>query len=85
MFGAIIGDIVGSRFEFKDSRIKSTDFELFTDECHFTDDSVLTVATADAILEWDKSKDSLYTITCKKYIAYTSLYPDAGYGGRAGR
>lgn len=82
MFGAIVGDIVGSRFEFRGKRIKTTDFELFTEESHFTDDTVLTVATADAILEWSKSKDSLYIITRKKYISYASLYPDAGYGGR---
>lgn len=38
MIGAIIGDIVGSRFE--RANHKSTDFELFTEECHFTDDTV---------------------------------------------
>lgn len=49
MLGGIIGDIVGSRFEF--DNIKTKDFELFGRGCNFTDDTVLTVATAKAILE----------------------------------
>lgn len=49
MLGGIIGDIVGSRFEF--DNIKTKDFELFGKGCSFTDDTVLTVATAKAILE----------------------------------
>ena len=48
MLGAIIGDIVGSRFEFGPAPEK--DFELFTDECSYTDDTICTVAIADAIL-----------------------------------
>ena len=44
MLGAIIGDIVGSRFEFHNHRNK--DFELFTDRCRPTDDSVMTLAVA---------------------------------------
>ena len=45
MLGAIIGDIVGSRFEFGPTPEK--DFELFTDECSYTDDTICTVAIAD--------------------------------------
>lgn len=56
MIGAIIGDIVGSRFEF--SSFKSKDFELFTSDCDFTDDTILTVATADAILNGRSYKDA---------------------------
>lgn len=48
MLGAIIGDIVGSRFEFNNTH--RLDFELFTNECSFTDDTICTVAVADAIL-----------------------------------
>jgi len=94
MKGAILGDIVGSRFEGKSAvagklqmklasagkiagRIlppnKTTDFTLLTPECHFTDDTVLTVAVADAILH---QKD--YGETIKDYAL---RYPDAGYGG----
>lgn len=50
MLGAIIGDIVGSIYEPKDSRIKTKDFPLFSDNCRFTDDSVCTTAVADALL-----------------------------------
>lgn len=48
MLGAIIGDIVGSVYEF--SNIKTKDFELFKPSCRFTDDTVMTCAVADAIM-----------------------------------
>jgi ADP-ribosylglycohydrolase len=72
MLGAITGDIVGSIYEF--DNIKVTEFPLFTSQCSFTDDSVLTVALADAILH---QKD--YSETMKLYFR---SYPDAGYGAR---
>lgn len=50
ILGAIIGDIVGSRFEF--DNIKSKDFELFDSECSLTDDSYMTIACAKALLEY---------------------------------
>ena len=52
MIGSIIGDIVGSRFEY--NNIKSKEFELFTDDCFFTDDTVPTLAVAKIILESEK-------------------------------
>jgi ADP-ribosylglycohydrolase len=48
MLGAIAGDISGSRFEF--DPIKTTEFDLFTPECSWTDDTVLTLAVADALM-----------------------------------
>ena len=48
MLGAIIGDIAGSRFEFNPTN--DYNFELFTDECGFTDDTICTCAVADALL-----------------------------------
>ena len=48
MIGAIIGDIVGSRFEF--NNYKSKDFELFTDDCKVTDDSILTLADRKSVV-----------------------------------
>ena len=48
MLGAIIGDIVGSRFEFANTH--RTDFELFADACNYTDDTICTIAVADALL-----------------------------------
>ncbi|NMB29785.1 MAG: ADP-ribosylglycohydrolase, partial [Clostridiaceae bacterium] len=48
MLGAIIGDIVGSRFEFNNH--KSKEFEFMTQQCEVTDDSIMTLAIADAIM-----------------------------------
>jgi ADP-ribosylglycohydrolase len=60
MYGAILGDIIGSRFEF-DMGDKTKDFDLFADTSMFTDDSVMTVAVAEALLNSDtmlKSRES---------------------------
>jgi ADP-ribosylglycohydrolase len=71
MIGAIAGDIIGSVYE--RNNIKTTDFPLFTEKSRFTDDTVLTVAVADAIL------DNLnYAETLK---VYGQRYPNAGYSG----
>lgn len=58
MIGAIIGDIVGSRFEFNNA--KDMSFELFTSQCDFTDDTICTVAVADAVLGNGSYKDCLH-------------------------
>jgi len=71
MLGAITGDIVGSVFELK--AIKTTDFNLFSNRSHFTDDTVLTIATADCILSKKSYLDS--------YKYWGKKYPYAGYGG----
>lgn len=71
MIGAIIGDIIGSRFEWANH--KSTEFELFHLDCDFTDDSVLTIAMAESILT-----DVPYVKLLKQY---TEDYPNRGYGG----
>lgn len=49
MIGAIIGDIVGSRFEWHNHRSK--DFDLLTHKCFFTDDSVMSLAVCDALMK----------------------------------
>ena len=72
MIGAIIGDIVGSRFEFSDAPTEG--FDLFTPECSFTDDTVCTIAIADAILNEKPYKDTLHE-WCRKYPN-----PKGGYG-----
>ena len=71
MVGAIAGDIIGSRFEVIPT--KSYEFELFSTLNTYTDDTVLTVAIADAILSGDSY--------AKKLREYGLNYPDAGYGG----
>lgn len=55
MLGAIIGDIVGSVYEF--SNIKTKDFELFKPNCRFTDDTIMTCAVADAIMNGGSESD----------------------------
>jgi len=72
MIGSIIGDVVGSTFEFHKEKYKEG-FELFSDESTFTDDTVLTIATADCILN-DKDFTQTYQLYARKYI-------DSGYGG----
>jgi len=71
MLGAIAGDIIGSVYEARP--IKTTDFPLFNPRCRFTDDTVLTVAVADALLQ-----GTGYVETFKEYYR---LYPHARYGG----
>lgn len=68
MLGAIVGDVVGSRFEW--NNIKTKDFELFTDKCDFTDDSVMTLAIAKALTE---SKDNFMDLEEKLYIICKNL------------
>ena len=52
MLGAIIGDIIGSRFEF--SEPPKPGFKLFTPECSYTDDTICTIAIADAIMNGNR-------------------------------
>ena len=70
MIGAIAGDIIGSVYENKP--IKTTDFPLFSDGSMFTDDTVLTVAVADALLN-DRDYAKFLRIWGRRY-------PNAGYG-----
>ena len=72
MLGAIAGDVIGSIYEWNNHR--STVFPLFSPGSSLTDDSILTVALAEAILD-----DGNYAMLLRRYGA---LYPDAGYGGR---
>ena len=72
MIGAVAGDIVGSVHEFQP--IKTKDFPLFSPRSRFTDDSVLTIAVAKAILEGSSYREAIHS--------FGRSYPDAGYGGR---
>lgn len=85
MYGAILGDIIGSPFEF-DQGDKTKDFELFTKGCEFTDDSVMTVAVAEALIEvgMDASKDEIEEAVVANMQAWGKRYPYAGYGGKFG-
>ena len=70
--GAICGDIIGSWYEF--SSTKQLDFELFSDQCRFTDDTVCSIAIADALMNGNDFVGKL-KYWCRKY-------PRAGYGGK---
>lgn len=72
MLGAIAGDIIGSCYERPWDNIKTTDFPLFQDWSHFTDDTVLTVAAADVLLHGGGY--------AKVFKEYFRRYPNAGYG-----
>lgn len=82
MLGAIAGDIIGSIYEF--NNIKTKDFPLFDHRCHFTDDTVLTLAVAEVILNADEFPDQTKYIDQSQYIqqfkSYYSEYPYVGYG-----
>lgn len=73
MLGAIAGDIVGSPYEFDHRNIKTKDFLLFSHRSGFTDDSVLTVATAEVLLRHGDYAEA--------YRRYGLRYPHAGWGG----
>jgi ADP-ribosylglycohydrolase len=76
MLGAMIGDIVGSVYEWQN--IKTTDFPLFKPECFFTDDTVLTAATAAALMD--------DTLTYQAaYQDFSRRYEGRGYGGNFSR
>lgn len=77
MLGAIIGDIVGSRFEFNNT--DSYNFELFAKDSTFTDDTICTIAIADAINTGESYKDKLLE-WCRAYPN-----PKGAYGGSFAR
>ncbi|MBQ8791768.1 MAG: ADP-ribosylglycohydrolase family protein [Ruminiclostridium sp.] len=82
MIGAITGDVAGSRFEFRNYRAK--DFEIFSKNCFFTDDSVMTLAVAKALTLCENTDD---TEGFKQVLISTMhevgrKYPNSGYGNR---
>ena len=78
MLGAIVGDVVGSVYEW--NNIKTKDFPLFRDDCFFTDDTVMTCAVAEAIMNGGQKDDFIDAM--KKY---GRMYPNADYGARFNR
>ena len=83
MYGAILGDIIGSPYEF-DMGNKTKDFPFFDKGCMYTDDTVMTIAVCDALLKAElHAPDDVirfYLIKCMK--EWGRRYPDAGYGAR---
>ena len=79
MIGAIIGDIVGSRFEWDNHRSK--DFDFLTHQCFFTDDSVMSLAVCDALMHCKPDYSDLSNITIESMQRIGRPYPHCGYGG----
>ena len=82
MFGAINGDFVGSRFEF--ANCKSKEFELFTNTCDYTDDTVMTLAVAKALLLYETITDmDAFKRELVRVMHEVGMpHPHCGYGGR---
>ncbi len=78
MIGAIIGDIVGSIFEW--DNIKTKDFPFLTKACFYTDDTVLTIAIAVALMRNRDDAHQLKRLTMKYLRKLGKAYPYAGYG-----
>ena len=81
MYGAILGDMIGAPYEF-DRGDKTKEFPLFCKHSHFTDDSVMTVAVAGALLNTiGKSDKEIKAELVKSMQKWGHAYPNAGYGG----
>lgn len=83
MYGAVLGDIVGSRFEF-DRGPWTKDFEFLTDECNWTDDTVMTIAVAEGLTKAgrDASIETIKRECIKAMKKWGKRLPYAGYGAR---
>ncbi len=85
MYGAILGDMIGSPYEFG-KKMKRKDFPLFVRASRFTDDTVMTVAVADALLDCrEKPREEQLRVLTERMRQWGRRYPDAGYGGRFSR
>ena len=80
MYGAIVGDIVGSRFEYEN--IKTKDFELFHEDCEFTDDTIMTLAVHDALVACQGNYANLKETVIRKFQEAYQAYPNGDYGLR---
>lgn len=82
MYGAILGDMIGAPYEF-DRGAKVKDFPLFSAGSHFTDDSVMTVAVAEALMATlGKDEKVVKMVLIDTMQRWGRKYPDAGYGAR---
>lgn len=82
ILGAIIGDVVGRPYEF--DNIKTKEFELVTERSRFSDDSIMTLAIANALRNrkkgWPIDEDEFKQVVIKSMRHFGKLYPHAGYG-----
>ena len=85
MLGAVLGDIVGSPFEFDHNNYKHKDFPLLSERSHFTDDTVMTVAVARGLIAGQGDAQKTFAEVQHKMQYWGRKYPDAGYGGMFGQ
>ena len=81
MLGAILGDIVGSPFEFDHNNYKRKDFALLSEKSHFTDDTVMTVAVARGLMAGQGNAPKTFAEVQHEMRRLGKAYPNAGYGG----
>ena len=82
MYGAILGDMIGAPYEF-DGGNKTKDFPLFGEGSQYTDDTVMTVAVAEALMDTlGQPEDAVRAALVRSMRAWGQRYPFAGYGGR---
>ena len=85
MIGAILGDMIGAPYEF-DRGDKTKDFPLFISDSVFTDDSVMTIAVAEALMDsMGKSDEQVKAALVSSMQKWGRRYPHAGYGGMFAR
>ncbi|MBQ4340287.1 MAG: ADP-ribosylglycohydrolase family protein [Firmicutes bacterium] len=80
MLGAILGDIIGSPYEFSREPIEEREFPLFREDSDFTDDTVMTLAIADALMEGEEDKEKTRALFISKMRKLGRFYANAGYG-----
>ena len=82
MLGSIIGDIVGSPYEFSYNRMNMSGIPFWNRDCRFTDDTVMTLAVADALMRSIDEGSDFRQEAVKSMRRFALRYPAAGYGGR---
>ena len=81
MLGAILGDIVGSPYEFDHNNYKHKDFPLLSEKSHFTDDTVMTAAVAVGLIDGKGLPERTFCAVQHEMRFWGREYSHAGYGG----
>ncbi len=84
MLGAVAGDMIGAPYEFNDCNYKFTDFPLFSRRSGYTDDSVMTAAVAQAMMDGYGDEAKTENLVVKRMQEFGQKFPYAGYGGHFG-
>ena len=82
MYGAILGDMIGAPYEFDRGKKKTKDFPLFIPRSHYTDDSAMTIAVAEALMDSrGRPDEEVRKALVDSMQRWGTRYPNAGYGG----